>query len=349
MWPALSKALSSSCAPVILRLDRPRSSFQPQGLPRVDANASERCVQFVPQLRGALRLIRGHDGEVAADAVAQLDRRAQLTLDVIGDPLGLPRDHGAHLLRRVEHDRAELAGDAQRALLERWEALEVADDLVAPGLLALTLLGARLLADHGALGDAEHMAWESGEVVALEDEVVVGVDLAELAAAAAPHQQVHHDVGPGHEQAVLRVVARDTEGAGEVVTPQQFLPHGPHGLARQKPRGDQEHAHATGHEQVEGATHEIREGPALFVKFVGVLEGHRPALAVGRIAQDQVNHAAKARRLLMDPPLEGHLEVRGIGANGAQQPATHARELDRRPLHALDLAAPLKRQAALCR
>jgi hypothetical protein len=50
----------------------------------------------------------------------------------------------------------------------------------------------------------------------------------------------------------------------------------------------------------------------------------------------------------MDPPLEGHLEVRGIGANGAQQPAAHARELDRRPLHALDLAAPLKRQAALC-
>jgi hypothetical protein len=70
----------------------------------------------VPQLRGALRLIRRHGGQVAADAMAQLNRRAQLALDVVGDALGLPRDHGAHLLRGVEGDRAQLAGDAQRPL-----------------------------------------------------------------------------------------------------------------------------------------------------------------------------------------------------------------------------------------
>jgi len=83
----------------------------------------------VPQLGRALGLIRGHGCEVAADAVAELDRRAQLALDVVGDPLGLPRDHGTHLLGGIEGDRAELARDAQRPLLERRKAREVADDL----------------------------------------------------------------------------------------------------------------------------------------------------------------------------------------------------------------------------
>jgi len=148
------------------------------------------------------------------------------------------------------------------------------------------------------------MAREPGEVLALEDEIIVGVDLAELAAAAAPHQQVHHDEGPRHEQAVLRVVAREAESAGEVVAPQQLLPHGSHGLAGHEPRGDQKHTHAAGHEQVERAAHEVRERGALLIKFVGVLEGHRAALAKWRVAEDQVEDAAKARRLLMDPPFE---------------------------------------------
>jgi hypothetical protein len=67
------------------------------------------------------------------------------------------------------------------------------------------------------------VAGEFLEVLAVGDELVGGVDLAELAAAAAPDQQVHDDRGAGHGLAAARVVARQAEGAEQVVAAQQLL------------------------------------------------------------------------------------------------------------------------------
>jgi hypothetical protein len=69
---------------------------------------------------------------------------------------------------------------------EIGQALEGADDLVAPARLAGLVVVAGVLADLGA----EDVRRELGEVVAVEDEAVGLVDLRELAAARAEEQQV---------------------------------------------------------------------------------------------------------------------------------------------------------------
>jgi hypothetical protein len=132
------------------------------------------------------------------------------------------------------------------------------------------------------------VAGELLEVLAVGDELVGGVDLAELAAAAAPDQQVHDDRGAGHGLAAAQVVARQAEGAEQVVAPQQLLAQAAVEVAAQEAGGHEEHADAAGHEQVERAAHEVRVGALLLVKFVGVLAGHLAALAVGRVGDDRL-------------------------------------------------------------
>ena len=61
------------------------------------------------------------------------------------------------------------------------------------------------------------------EVVAVEDEGVGLVDLAELAATAPPEDDVHDDGGAGDGLAAPGVMAREAVGAEEVVAEEELF------------------------------------------------------------------------------------------------------------------------------
>ncbi|MBL8616514.1 MAG: hypothetical protein JNM72_12970 [Deltaproteobacteria bacterium] len=117
--------------------------------------------------------------------------------------------------RAGEHDHlaGDLAGAAHRALVEVGQALEGADDLVAPARLAGLVVVAGVLAELGA----EDVARELGEVVAVQDELVSLVDLRELAATRTEEQQVGDEHRAGEDR------RRQTVGAGQVVPLEHLL------------------------------------------------------------------------------------------------------------------------------
>jgi hypothetical protein len=116
-------------------------------------------------------------------------------------------------------------------------------------------------------------------------------------------------------------------------------------LPLRKPAGTRNTPIPPRDQQVERAAHEIRVGALLLVELVGVLAGHRAPLAVRRVRDDEADRAAHARRLLADPPLEGHVVEVDVGAQRAEQRRADLRVFDGGPVDALDLAAGLERQA----
>src|SRR5690606_19682119 len=161
--------------------------------------------------------------------------------------------------------------------------LEVTRDLVAPAPRHAGLV----VAGERTVLVTEDVVRVMLEVVAIEDEVVGLVDLGELAAAAAPEDDVHHHRRAGHRLAALAVVP-----------PQQLLAQAAVEVAAEEAGGDQEHAYAAGDQEVERAAHEVREGALLLIKIVGVLAGHRAALAVGRVRDDEAEGALIAGALI---------------------------------------------------
>ena len=172
----------------------------------------KRGAQLGPQRGGLLVTVQG---EESADALAESEGDALGLGRVLGDRFILD-GHALEGGRLTAADRAELARLAQRALIERGQAREVAADAVAPGALAGD--AGLLLAVARAIDGAEDVLRELLEVVTVEDELVARVDRPQLTAAAAPEDQVHHDVGAGDEVAAIRGLAREAEGGGEVVT-----------------------------------------------------------------------------------------------------------------------------------
>jgi hypothetical protein len=301
-------------------------------------------VQLGPQLGG---LFVADGGEVATDAATEGEGGALGFGGVLGDRFVGAGDDALEGGGLVMNDGAERAGLAERALDERREALEVAGDAVAPAALAGD--AGLLLAVALAVDGAEDVGREALEVVAVDDELVVGVDLGELAAAAAPEEQVHHDVGAGHEVAAAGGLAREAKGGREVMAQQQLLADAAVAVAGEEAGGDEEHAEAARGEQVEGAAHEVDVGAVFFVKGVGVLEGCGAAFAVGRVADDEVEGALLAAAGVGDPALERHRVELDVGADGAEELAADARELDGGPAQGEGLLGAPQRGAALGR
>ena len=244
------------------------------------AQRQERSMELGPELRRLFALVRADSGEVAADPAAELERRPQVGVDILRDVVPLAGDDGLEGARVLaDDDLCEHAGGAERPGPQGRQPLEVARDLVAPAPG-----GARLVvAAKGSVLLAEDMPGVLLEIVALPDPSVGLVDLGELAAAAPPEDDVHHHRRAGDGLAAPPVVARQAVGAEEVVAQQYLLAQAPVQVAAEEPRRDQEDADAPGHQEVEGAAHEVGVGALLRVERVGILAGHRAALAVGRV------------------------------------------------------------------
>jgi hypothetical protein len=338
--PFLVKAERSCCAAVSFFLSaRVRSGIHPHGLPPASARAGRR----VKSRRAAwssghssAAFVVADGGEVATDAAAEGEGGALGFGGVLGDRFVGAGDDALEGGDLVVNDGAERAGFAERALDEGREALEVTGDAVAPAALAGD--AGLLLAVALAVDGAEDVGRGALEVVAVDDELVVGVDLGELAAAAAPEEQVHHDVGAGDEVAAAGGLAREAKGGREVVAQEQLLADAAVAVAGEEAGGDEEDAEAARGEQVEGAAHEVDVGAVFFVEGVGVLEGCGAAFAVGRVADDEVECALLAAAGVGDPALERHRVELDVGADGAEELAADARELDGGPAQGERLA-----------
>ncbi|MBK8649614.1 MAG: hypothetical protein IPN16_24345 [Gemmatimonadetes bacterium] len=167
--------------------------------------------ELAPQA-GRARVLGGDQREVAVDAAAEVQRLAQVVAGVARVLAHVARDgrDRRDLEGRQVGDRAALA-DRPRG--ERGEAGEVADDGVAPTLLA------RLLLDLGA----EDVRGVFFKIVALEDEAVAWIDLPELPAAGAPEEHVHDIVRTRKQVLARAALAREAKRDLEVVTQQHPL------------------------------------------------------------------------------------------------------------------------------
>jgi hypothetical protein len=199
--------LEAALAGQLAQLGRPR------GVPEAGREVSQRGVQLGPQRVHPIGLVGAQGGEVAVDAGAELERVAQVADDIHGDAV-VAADDGLEVARLSRGDHVEHAARADGSRGEGREPRgELARHLVAP---ARGLAGLVLAAERAVL-HAEQVVLVLDEVVALVDVAVGLVDLGQLAAAAAPEDHVHHDGGAGHVLVALAVVARQAEGAEEVV------------------------------------------------------------------------------------------------------------------------------------
>ena len=225
----------------------------------------------------------------------------------------------------------DLAGPADRTLDQVGQAVEGADDLVAPaGLLGLVVV-ARVAADLCA----EDVRGELLEVLAVQDEAVALVHVGELAAASAEEEQVGDEHRAGKDR------GGEAVGARQVVPLEHLVPQRDLGSAAagQEAARDEEHAEPVRGEQVKRAPQEVGVGVLLAVGAVGVLGDGHAALTVGRVRDHEAEPAGVLRAVLADPALEGAVEHGQVGSEGLEHPGRQLRPLDDEPAQILEARA----------
>jgi hypothetical protein len=313
------------------------------GIADVLAEVLEILAELGPELGRPVRFVGADDRQVAADAAAELEGRTQPLVDVGRDVVALLGDalDGPHVL--PNGDAPQHAGGAQRPRVKRGKPPELAGHAVAPAPRHARLVVTR----ERAVLFAEDAGLLAGEVIPVDDELVGLVDLGQLAAAAPPEDHVHHDRGAGHSLPALRIVAGEAKRREQVMAQEQLLAQAPAHVPAEEPRGDEEHADAAGHEQIERPPHEVGVGALLLVECVRIFAGHDASLAVGRVRGDEVQRAAVARTLLADPALEGHVIELDVRPKRAKDRRADYGILDRGPFDLLDLTAGLELEAKL--
>ena len=220
-----------------------------------------------------------------------------------------------------------LAARADRPFLEGRDRRERADDGVALGGGVPAALAGHVRHEH-----PEDVGRELLVVAAFEDESIGLVDFRKDGTARAEEEEVGDDVGQAEH------LVREPERGSEVVAPEHLGAEllGVLGRAGQEPRRDDVDPESTGPEQVEAATQEIGICPIVAVASIRILRERHVALAIRRVADDELQPSRERVRALRDPPLERPLEQVDVGPQQVQHRGGHGGVFDAVPHQRLE-------------